>query len=318
MQEQESSTTSTNNHSCYTLKLCEKLLTFREKGQFSDICIISSDNVKFHLHKCVLSAASNFFMNIFSNNINKSPYTVVKIHKVNEKILKRILTFFYTEQIDLENDTADILRAVAVFEIQALIMDGFNKLLTKKLYTKNSLDFVMIANEYGPEELSKKAAKFASLHFDKISKEKGFLQLDENLLSAILSRANFSVRSEENFFFSLVKWIDHDKLNREKYAFELFSKVRYWLLSLDFIKEHKSKMPNEVECVELVCTWLEWYSSPCGLMWSYLRACIGAFFLFLKSVYKVFKICLLIVVIFLFLMSILIQIFVDKNKIKNK
>ncbi|XP_055854362.1 kelch-like protein 3 [Episyrphus balteatus] len=313
MQEQESSTTSTNHHSCYTSNLCEKLLTFGEKGQFSDICIISSDNVKFHLHKCVLSAASNYFMNMFSNNINKSPYTVVKIHKVNGKILKRILTFFYTGQIELENDTADILRAVSVFEIQALLMDCLNKLMTKKLDTKNFLDIVMIANQYGLGVLSEKVSKFAGLNFDQISKEEDFLKIDENLLSAIISREDLCVSSEENVYFSLVKWINHDKLNREQYAYELFSKVRYWLLSLDFIKEHRSKMPKQVECVELVCTWLEWYSSPRGLMHNYIRAGKEKFLIF----FGYFKRFLKIVTILLCLMIVILEINFRRQKNLN-
>ncbi|XP_055856986.1 kelch repeat and BTB domain-containing protein 8-like [Episyrphus balteatus] len=269
MQKQESSI-SINQPNSYTMKLCEKLLTFTEKGQFSDICIISSDNVKFYSHKNVLSAASDYFMAMFGDSPTS---TQVKIHEVSGKVLKAILTFVYTGQIELQSETVeDILRGATFFQIQSLITQC-NFFTAEQLDIKNCLNFAMISNQYGPIELYQQAIWFAGVNFDRISKEEDFLKLDENLLNAIISRRNLWVSSEEVFYFSLIKWIDHDKLNREKSAVKLFSNVRYWMLSLDFIKEHKSKMPKQMECVELVCTWLEWYSSPRGMMWSCFRAC---------------------------------------------
>ncbi|XP_055856254.1 kelch-like protein 4 [Episyrphus balteatus] len=261
MQEQKSSTP-INHLNNFTTKLCEKLLTFSENGQFSDICIISSDGIKFNSHKCVLSAASDYFMAMFGGSLKESSSTEVKIHEINGKVLQLVLTFLYTGQIQLQSDTMkEILRAATFLQIQPLITECYNS-MAENLNAKNCLEIALFADQHELLELYKRALKFASLNFEKICKENDILQLDEHQLAEIISSEELCVSSEEVVYLNLIKWMEHDKLNREQSAIKLLSKIRYWLLSPNFIKEHRSKLPKQMECVEMVCSWLEWHLLP--------------------------------------------------------
>ncbi|XP_055908252.1 kelch-like protein 3 [Eupeodes corollae] len=248
----------------FASELSEKLFSFSENKTFSDISIIASDDVIFHAHKCVLSAFSDYFMTMFASGLKEALANEVKIHEFNGNILKPILKFLYTGQIKLNNETIEeILRAANFFQIQPLTNECY-EFMAEKLDVKNCLGITIFADQNGLIELFKKASNFASANFEKICSCSDFLKLDEDQLGAIVSSEDLCVTSEEKVFFNIIKWINYDKENREKKAFNLISKVRYWLLSLDFIKQHRSKLPHQVEYLETVCTWLEWHSSPDG------------------------------------------------------
>ncbi|XP_055838277.1 kelch-like protein 2 [Episyrphus balteatus] len=242
--------------------LCDNQLTFLEKHELSDICIIASDDVEFHAHKIILSAGSDFFRTMFNGALMESKAVQVKIKEVNGDILKLILIFIYTGAIDLQTDTVeDILRAAKFFQIKALIEECYN-FMFEELDCSNCLGIVLFADQHDLKELHEKATLFAILNFEKVANNDEFLQLTGDQIDMIISHKDLYVESEETVFLSLMKWMEHDKPNREKDAFKLFSHVRYWSLSSNFIQQQRDKLPKQIECLLMICDWLAWHLAP--------------------------------------------------------
>ncbi|XP_055856223.1 kelch-like protein 28 [Episyrphus balteatus] len=242
--------------------LCDKHLSFLEKHELSDICIIASNNVEFHAHKNVLSAGSDFFLTMFGGDLMESKASEVKIHEVMGDILKLILVFIYTGTIDLQTDTVeDILRAANFFQIKALIKECYN-FMGEEMDSSNCLGIALFADQHDLKELYEKATQFVCMNFEKVANNDEFLDLTGDQIDMIISNKNLYVASEETLFLSLMKWMEHDNLNRENYAFKLFSHVRYWLLSPYFIKQHQKKLCKAAECWNMICDWLQWHLSP--------------------------------------------------------
>ena len=77
----------------------------------------------------------------------------------------------------------------------------------------------------------KNALIYMDSWFLMISKTNDFLQLEVNLLEEIISRSSLLVTTENEVFFAVTKWINHDFIEREKFAKRLLHKIRLPLLA---------------------------------------------------------------------------------------
>ncbi|XP_055838383.1 kelch-like protein 28 [Episyrphus balteatus] len=233
-----------------------------EKEEYSDISIISSDKVTFNAHKIVLASGSDFFSAMFEIPLKESKSNEVTIQQVNGDNLKHILAFLYTGIIELQAKTVpEILSAAHFFQIQSLIFEC-QQFMEEELDSSNCLAVALFAEQLDLKDLYGKAIKFACKNFDLVSNTEDFLFLNQDQMTLIYSNEDLYVTSEEKVFLSLIIWIDYDKSKREQFAHKLLSHVQYWLLSPEFIKQNRNKLPNDAKTVEIIFTWLEWHLSP--------------------------------------------------------
>ena len=73
-----------------------------------------------------------------------------------------------------------------------------------------------------------------------------YLHMEPTDLRDVISENALNVRSEEQLFDALVRWIDYDNVSRSQYISELIRHVRLGLLSLSYFVEVVANNPYVV------------------------------------------------------------------------
>lgn len=86
----------------YAQKLLLNLNHLRLESRFCDVDIIVG-NVVISAHRAILSASSSYFEAMFRPDmgLNEGKQKSVTIHSINPEILKNLIDFIYTGQIDI-------------------------------------------------------------------------------------------------------------------------------------------------------------------------------------------------------------------------
>lgn len=93
-------------------------------------------------------------------------------------------------------------------------------------------------------------------------KNQEFFQLSAEQLANLLKSDDLNVTSEEEVFYSLMEWVQHDQANREKDVPDLLSLIRLPLLAPVFIADHVETLCGSTECQQLVMEALKWHLLP--------------------------------------------------------
>lgn len=93
-------------------------------------------------------------------------------------------------------------------------------------------------------------------------KNQEFFQLSAEQLANLLKSDDLNVTTEEEVFYSLMEWVQHDQANREKDVPDLLSLIRLPLLAPAFIADHVETLCGSTECQQLVMEALKWHLLP--------------------------------------------------------
>ncbi|XP_055845146.1 kelch-like protein 1 [Episyrphus balteatus] len=238
---------------------------FYEEQKFLDLVLISAiDQVKVKAHRVVLSAASDYFMAMFSSPLKEANAQEIEVQGIDGVTLLSIVEFVYSGNIMLHTETVEnILRAADFLQIRELI-SVCCLFMSEHIDDTNCLGIAIFAEHLSYTELYEKACSFATQNFGEVCQEKEFLELSsEQLIRLISSRdPEDSSVDEETVFFSIADWYDHDKANRERFLFDLLSLIQYQSLTPKFIIENRHSVCALVECYEMILSWIEWHLSP--------------------------------------------------------
>ncbi|XP_055839514.1 kelch-like protein 5 [Episyrphus balteatus] len=245
--------------------LLRKLLKLYEKEELFDFLLIAGeDRIKIQVHKIVLTALSEYFLEIFRGLPKTSKINELEIKEVEGSTLKLIIDYMYSGSIDLKLENIESLLRSAVLLKMANLVKGCCEFLENNLNIDNCLRWSHLAKELGLSELQEKTLNFIYANFDKVTKGNEFLVLNEIELKDLLFKNNSYRDLEEQVFLSLVDWIEYEKVDRRHLLFELLSMVRYQLLSAKFIIKNRKLVCKtaEYKILELICTWLEYHLCP--------------------------------------------------------
>ncbi|XP_055851215.1 kelch-like protein 5 [Episyrphus balteatus] len=245
--------------------LLRKLLKLYEKEELFDILLIAGeDRTKIQVHKIVLTALSEYFLEIFRGLPKTSNINELEIKEVESSTLKLIVDYMYSGSIDLKLESIETLLRSAVLLKMTNLVKGCCEFLENNLNIDNCLCWSHLAKELGLSDLQEKTLNFIYANFEKVTKGNEFLVLNEIELKDLLFNNNSYRDFEEQVFLSLVDWIEYEKVDRRHLLFDLLSMVRYQLLSAKFIIKNRKMVCKtaEYQILELICTWLEYHLVP--------------------------------------------------------
>ena len=94
-----------------------------------------------------------------------------------------------------------------------------------------------IVDNFKTQNLDKVFSSYMERNFTTLSETDEFLELGYSLVAKTLASSNLNTDSEVQVFYAAEFWIKHNINERSKYAKDLFTKVRFSLLS-DYALEH--------------------------------------------------------------------------------
>lgn len=140
---------SPSNHCQSTPSLTEEL--FRT-GKFSDIKIKVAGK-EFHVHRCILSLASEVFERMFSSDMLETRSNTLEISDLSDEICEEMLRFIYCNEIHhLETNAHDLLYAADKYAIESLKLLCIQSLIETFTY-ETAAEMLVRANIYNSKLL---------------------------------------------------------------------------------------------------------------------------------------------------------------------
>ncbi|XP_078236437.1 kelch-like protein 32 isoform X2 [Pogona vitticeps] len=204
----------------------------RSDGILCDITLIAEEQ-KFHAHKAVLAACSDYFRAMFSLCMVESGADEVNLHGITSIGLKQALDFAYTGQVLLEPGVIqDVLAAGSHLQLLEML-SLCSHYLIQELNSFNYLDLYKLADLFNLPLLEKAVVDFLVKHLSELlnSRPEEVLALPYSLIREVLKSDQLTSLSEKQIWQLAVRWLEHNC--RYQYMDELLQYVRFGLMDVD-------------------------------------------------------------------------------------
>nr|AAH99954.1 Klhl4 protein [Mus musculus] len=266
VEEPEQMTTSSNDHyrsrSHADYTLC-KMESYLKERKLCDVLLIAGP-LKIPAHRLVLSAVSDYFAAMFTNDVLEARQEEVKIEGVDPNALNSLVQYAYTGVLQLREDTIENLLSAACLLQLTQVIDVCCNFLIKQLHPSNCLGIRSFGDAQGCMELQNVAHKYAMEHFIDVIKNQEFLLLPANEISKLLCSDDINVPDEETIFHALMQWVGHDAQARQRDLAKLLSYIRLPLLSPQLLAdlENSSFFSGNLECQKLLMEAMKYHLLP--------------------------------------------------------
>lgn len=187
------------------------------------------------MHKCILSAASEYFNGMFSGSFIESNQAEIRLSDVTAKTLDVILKLIYGFHVEFsslkdEEEVVDVLKAANILQID-FITDFCWGHLVKEVTLENCWTLLLLSDLLMKKTVYEEVIGFIGTHLKHFWKSKVLMEVDVDTIEKILKSNGLKVQSEEDVFFLMVAWINHDMEVRFKFCPRLLKAIRLHLLS---------------------------------------------------------------------------------------
>ncbi|XP_009685771.2 kelch-like protein 4 isoform X1 [Struthio camelus] len=248
------------NHAEQTFRKMENYL---QQKQLCDVLLIAGDQ-KIPAHRLVLSAVSDYFAAMFTNDVREAKQEEIKMEGVDPDALKALVHYAYTGILELKEDTIESLLAAACLLQLSQVIEVCCNFLMKQLHPSNCLGIRSFGDAQGCTELLKVAHTYTMEHFTEVIKNQEFLLLPANEIAKLLSSDDINVPDEEAIFQALMMWVRHDLQNRQRDLGMLLSYIRLPLLPPQLLAdlENSPMFADDLECQKLLMEAMKYHLLP--------------------------------------------------------
>ncbi|ERE65554.1 kelch-like protein 4 isoform X2 [Cricetulus griseus] len=248
------------NHADYTLS---KMQNYLKEKKLCDVLLIAG-HLKIPAHRLVLSAVSDYFAAMFTNDVLEARQEEVRMEGVDPNALNSLVQYAYTGMLQLREDTIENLLAAACLLQLTQVIDVCCNFLIKQLHPSNCLGILSFGDAQGCVELQNVAHKYTMEHFIEVVKNQEFLLLPANEIAKLLCSDDINVPNEETIFHALMHWVGHDAQNRQRDLAKLLSYIRLPLLSPQLLAdlENSSMFTDDLECQKLLMEAMKYHLLP--------------------------------------------------------
>lgn len=222
-----------------------------------DLCdiVLRVGSTSISAHKVVLAACSPYFKAMFAGGLSESRQSTVTLQELDERAMETIVDFFYSGEIEIsENNVQDLLPVTCVLQVQS-VQQACCEFLKRQLSSENCLGISAFADRHDCAALVSSSESFARQHFIDVVQSEEFMEISAKQLARLLFDDDLTVQSEERAFEAALAWIKYDPDVRQESAAEIFSNVRFPLLSAEFLMDRVATeeiMRNNRACSDLL------------------------------------------------------------------
>ena len=243
---------------------CVKELDTKRKHEGPcDITLVVSDAGKeFKAHRDVLAEASPFFERLFNSDMKERNEEVIQIGIVSESVMRDVLQFVYTRSVEiLTPQHAEELIVAADYLALSNLKNFAGRFLVKTVCVSNCISHLDFAENYNCEDLVDFTKNFIHANFSAVAECEEFLNITSQEVEKWISSDEINVSTEEEVFEIICRWIKHNKEERSPQFNELFSHVRLFDISREYLSKkimEESLVKNYKECLTSVTSAISW------------------------------------------------------------
>ncbi|GAB6022080.1 BTB/POZ domain-containing protein 9 [Chamberlinius hualienensis] len=212
------------------LQLSEDIGTLYLNQEKSDVTIIL-DNTRFHGHKYILAARSEYFRALLFGGMKESEEPEIELKGNSPFSFELLLKYIYTGQINLESLEEEVILDVlwlthkyGFIDLETAICDYLKTIIT----SQNVCTIYNMAYLFYLSSLSEVCCRFIDKHAVEIMRKESFLRLSAPVLKEIISRNSISAL-DVDIFQAVCRWIEHNPEIENK---EILSAIRLGLMTV--------------------------------------------------------------------------------------
>ncbi|XP_044306600.1 kelch-like protein 7 isoform X3 [Varanus komodoensis] len=235
--------------------------TMRKQKTLCDVILMVQER-KIPAHRVVLASASHFFNLMFTTNMIESKSFEVELKDAEPDIIEQLVEFAYTARISVNsNNVQSLLDAANQYQIEP-VKKMCVDFLKEQVDASNCLGISVLAECLDCPELKATADDFIHQHFTEVYKTDEFLQLDVKRVTHLLNQDTLTVRAEDQVYDAAVRWLKYDEPNRQPYMVDILAKVRFPLISKNFLSKTVQAEPliqDNPECLKMVISGMRYH-----------------------------------------------------------
>uniref|UniRef100_A0AAY4D4I3 BTB domain-containing protein n=1 Tax=Denticeps clupeoides TaxID=299321 RepID=A0AAY4D4I3_9TELE len=248
------------NHAEQTFR---KMETYLQHKQLCDVLLIAGDH-KIPAHRLVLSAVSDYFAAMFTNDVKEAKQEEIKMEGVDPEALQSLVHFAYTGVLELKEETIESLLAAACLLQLSQVVEVCCNFLMKQLHPSNCLGIRSFADAQGCVDLLNVAHIYTMENFLEVIQNQEFLLLPTMEIVKLLASDDINVPDEETIFQALMMWVRHDVQHRQQDLGVLLSYIRLPLLPPQLLAdlENNKMFSEDLECQKLLMEAMKYHLLP--------------------------------------------------------
>ena len=222
----------------FCVEMMKRLNVQRKNEQLCDMILdvgSGDDRARFEAHRIVLCAASPFFYNALNSDMKEKKEGVIRLVETSKAVMEEVLEYLYTGHVDLnEHNAFDLLETADFLDVQSL-KELSSKFISQTLSCSNCIKAYYSAETYQCPELQRAARDFALTNFVDVTDSPEWLNLSVTQVEEWISSDDLIVKTEEEVFQVIVKWMERSESRKLPRFFELFRHVRLIYVSRNFL-----------------------------------------------------------------------------------
>lgn len=191
--------------------LSDDLTALHVSDEYSDVTLIVN-NVKFHGHRVILAARSEYFRALLYGGMKESQQNEIELKGTPLSAFKILLKYIYTGYMTLANlkeevilDILGLAHLYGFQELETAISDYLKAVLT----IRNVCIIYDMANLFQLMSLAGVCCSYIDKHASEIMQHESFLSLSASALKEMISRHSFCAK-EVDIFMAVCQWIKHN------------------------------------------------------------------------------------------------------------
>lgn len=214
----------------YCVEMMQRLNIQRRNEDSCDLILeVGSGDDQAHLkaHRNVLCAASPFFYNALNTEMKEKKEGVIRLEEASKGLMEDILEYLYTGHVYISERNAVDLLAMADYLIIPSLKVKSCELISQSMSHTNCLLFYYAAMRYQCTGLQERTRNFIFANFMSVTGTDDFLELSRKQVEEWISSDEIKVKSEEEVFQVIVRWMEEREIGEHEEFFQLLRHVRF-------------------------------------------------------------------------------------------
>ena len=247
----------------FTEELADKLNELRKDNTLCDVTL-QIEGQNFSAHRCVLSAASQYFRSLFTSGFKENKDFTIVLQDTKPAVLSEALRFIYTGEALVNATNAQDLVKIADYLLIPRLKTKVSEYLEECIDVTNCLALESFADKFGCESLKQAASEFKLKNFISIVKSEDFKTLNIEKVKQLISHDEIIVSKEDDVYEAIVSWVKHDLMSRECLFSELLKCLRLFSISKYSLQQmlKEELVLKSRTCLSILHEGLNFFFSP--------------------------------------------------------
>ena len=222
----------------YCVEMMQRLNIQRRNEDSCDVILevgSGDDQARLKAHRNVLCAASPFFYNALNTEMKEKKEGVIRLEEASKGLMEDILEYLYTGHAEISERNAVDLLAMADYLIIPSLKVKSCEVITQSMSHTNCLLFYYAAMRYQCTGLQERTRNFIFANFMNVTGTEDFIELSREQVEEWISRDEIKVKSEEDVFQVIVKWMEKRESGEHKEFFQLLRHVRLMHVARNYV-----------------------------------------------------------------------------------